>query len=300
MTATAGPFADLRRRAAGIRRAEGAPIDPVDYSRRSWLRSLIAVIFVLLYLPLAVLVAFSFNDSRRNIVWQGFTTDYYVKAVQDDTLVQAFINSLTIACVSTVVSTALGTMAALLLWRFRFPGRPVYEGLTSLPIVIPEICMGVAMMTFYAKIGWPTDLPWPLILGKITIAHIAFTFPFVTIIVRARLVGFNRELEEASNDLGASEWQTLRHIVLPYLKPGIIAGSLIGFVLSLDDFVITFFTAGPNSVTLPIKIFSMIRFGVSPTINAASTILIVVSVTATLLAVWVYGPSRVKSDNTGG
>jgi spermidine/putrescine transport system permease protein len=120
------------------------------------------------------------------------------------------------------------------------------------------------------------------------------------IIVRARLAGFNRELEEASNDLGANEWQTLRYIVLPYLKPGIIAGALIGFVLSLDDFVITFFTAGPNSVTLPIKIFSMIRFGVSPTINAASTILIVVSVTATLLAVWVYRPGRIKADDVGG
>jgi spermidine/putrescine transport system permease protein len=301
MTATAGPFAGIRRRAPGLRPARaGKAVDPIDYSKRGWLRALVAVIFVLLYAPLVVLVVFSFNDSRRNIVWQGFTTEYYVKAVQDDTLVQAFINSLTIASVSTIVSTLLGTLAALVLWRFRFPGRPAYEGLTSLPIVIPEICMGVAMMTFYAQIGWPTDLPWPLILGKITIAHIAFTFPFVMIIVRARLAGFNRELEEASNDLGANEWQTLRYIVLPYLKPGIIAGALIGFVLSLDDFVITFFTAGPNSVTLPIKIFSMIRFGVSPTINAASTILIVVSVTATLLAVWVYRPGRIKADDVGG
>jgi spermidine/putrescine transport system permease protein len=281
-----GTGATVRR----LRRARSH--SPLDYARSWWLRGFAVAVFLALYAPIAVLIAFSFNDSRRNIVWQGFTFEYYAKAWNNAELFQAFVNSLTIAATSTLVSTILGTCAALVLWRFRFPGRPLYEGLTSLPIVIPEICMGVAMMAFFNRVGWPTDLSWPWVLGNITIAHIAFSFPFVTIIVRARLVGFNRELEEAARDLGASEFQILRDIVLPYLKPGLIAGAMIAFVLSLDDFVITFFTAGPNSVTLPIKIFSMIRFGVSPEINAASTILILITVTATVIGVYMQRPSR--------
>jgi len=272
--------------------ARGRAHSPLDYARSWWLRIVAAAIFVMLYAPIAMLIAFSFNDSRRNIVWQGFTFEYYVKAWNNDALIQAFVNSLTIAVTSTLVSTILGTCAALTLWRFRFPGRALYEGLTSLPIVIPEICMGVAMMAFFSRVGWPTDLPWPWVLGNITIAHIAFSFPFVAIIVRARLVGFNRELEEAARDLGANEFQVLRDIVLPYLRPGLIAGAMIAFVLSLDDFVITFFTAGPNSATLPIQIFSMIRFGVSPEINAASTILILITVAATLVGASVVRPGR--------
>jgi len=294
MTTVQQPARGLLGRRRNATTPAGRAHDAMAYGERPWLRVWSAVVFLLLYLPLVVLIVFSFNDSKRNIVWQGFTTEYYGKALRDDTLIEAFVNSLTIATVSTLVSTILGTFAAITLWRFRFPLRPLYEGLVSLPIVIPEICMGVAMMTFFESIGWPEKLPWPLVLAEIIIAHIAFSFPFVCIIVRARLVGFNRELEEASKDLGASEWQTLWHVVMPYLMPGVVAGALIGFVLSLDDFVITFFTSGPNSVTLPIKIFSMIRFGVSPAINAASTVLIVVSITATLLALWIYRPDRAE------
>ena len=149
-------------------------------------------------------------------------------------------------------------------------------------------------LAFFARVGWPTNLPWPLNLSSIAIAHIAFSFPFVAVIVRARLVGFNRELEEAAKDLGASEWQTMRDIVLPYLNPGIVAGGLIAFTLSLDDFVITFFTAGPNTITLPVKIFSMVRFSVTPEVNAASTILIVITVIATVLAMRFQAPDRNK------
>ncbi|HSR72526.1 MAG TPA: ABC transporter permease, partial [Kiloniellales bacterium] len=201
------------------------------------------------------------------------------------------VNSLTIALINTVISTILGVLLAIALWRFRFPGKAPYEGFMVLPIVIPEICMGVAMLAFFARIGWPTDLPWPLTLANITIAHIAFSFPFVAVTVRGRLVGFNRELEDASKDLGANEWQTMRYIVLPYLRPGIVAGALIAFTLSLDDFVITFFTAGPESVTLPVKIFSMVRFSVTPEVNAASTVLIVLTVITVVLAMRFQGPS---------
>ncbi|MCH9019081.1 MAG: ABC transporter permease [Proteobacteria bacterium] len=283
VAANVRPVAQTRRRRT---------IGPLDYTRRWWLRVTVAVTLVMIYAPIITLVAFSFNDSRRNIVWRGFTFKYYEKAWNNDSLIEAFVNTLTIAVVNTAVSTFLGVLLAIALWRFRFPGKAAYEGFMALPIVIPEICMGVAMMAFFARIGWPTDWPWPLSLINITIAHIAFSFPFVAVIVRGRLVGFNRELEDASKDLGASELQTTRHIVLPYLRPGIIAGALIAFTLSLDDFVITFFTAGPDSITLPVKIFSMIRFSVTPEVNAASTVIIVITVIATVIAMRLQMPSR--------
>jgi spermidine/putrescine transport system permease protein len=173
-----------------------------------------------------------------------------------------------------------------MLWRFRFPGKSVYEGAMALPIVIPEICMGVAMLAFFSRIGWPADLPWPLNLGAITIAHISFSFPFVAVIVRARLANFNREQEEAAKDLGASEWQTFRDILIPFMRPGLVAGALLAFTLSLDDFVITFFTSGPDTVTFPVKIYSMVRFSVTPEVNAASTALIVITLALTAAALW--------------
>lgn len=284
-----GANAGRRREAAG----------PLEYTRRWWMRLTIGATFLMLYAPIILLVVYSFNNSRRNIVWRGFTFKYYEKAWNNESLIEAFINSLSIAVVNTVVATILGVLVAIALWRFRFPGKAAYEGFMALPIVIPEICMGVAMMAFFARIGWPSGLPWPLSLSNIMIAHIAFSFPFVAVTVRGRLIGFNRELEDASKDLGASEWQTMRYIVLPYLRPGIIAGALIAFTLSLDDFVITFFTAGPNSITLPVKIFSMVRFSVTPEVNAASTVLIVITVIATVLAMRFQSPSRRAAGEEG-
>jgi len=269
---------------------------PLDYGRRWWLQLTVLFTFVVLYAPIVTLIAFSFNDSRRNIVWRGFTTKYYEKAWNNESLIDAFVNSLTIAVINTVFATVLGVMLAIALWRFRFPGKPAYEGMMALPIVIPEICMGVAMMAFFARIGWPSYMPWPLNLANITIAHIAFSFPFVSVIVRSRLIGFNRELEDASKDLGATEWQTLVNILLPYMKPGIVAGALIAFTLSLDDFVITFFTSGPDSITLPVKIFSMVRFSVTPEINAASTVLIVITVIATVIAMRLQAPRKTDTE----
>ncbi len=265
---------------------------PLDYGKRLWLRALMVLTFILLYAPIVTLVAFSFNDSKRNIVWKGFTLKYYLVAWHNSSLFEAFTNSLTIAVLCTLISTVLGTMIALLLWRFRFPFKAVYEGFMSLPIVIPEICMGVAMLAFFTRVGWPSGLPWPLNLSAITIAHVAFSFPFVAIVVRSRLVGFNRELEEASRDLGANEWQTFWNVILPFMKPGIIAGALLAFTLSLDDFVITFFTSGPDSVTFPVKVYSLVRRGVTPDINAASTVLIVITIIATIIAVRLQSPTK--------
>lgn len=271
-------------------------IGPLDYSRRLWIRASLLATFVFLYAPIVTLIAFSFNDSRRNIVWRGFTLKYYEKAWNNDSLFEAFTNSLSIAFFSTMISTILGTMVAVMLWRFRFPFKGIYEGAMALPIVIPEICMGVAMLAFFARVGWPSGLPWPLNLSAITIAHISFSFPFVAVVVRARLVNFNRELEEAGKDLGASEWQIFRDILLPYLRPGIVAGALLAFTLSLDDFVITFFTSGPDTITFPVKVYSMVRFSVTPEVNAASTVLVVVTVVLTCIALWLQ--SRNQNNNT--
>ena len=262
------------------------PIGPLDYGRRLWIRASLLATFVFLYAPIVTLIAFSFNDSRRNIVWRGFTWKYYEKAWNNDSLFEAFTNSLSIAFFSTIISTVLGTMVAVMLWRFRFPFKGAYEGVMALPIVIPEICMGIAMLVFFARVGWPTGLPWPFNLSAITIAHISFSFPFVAVVVRARLVNFNRELEEAGKDLGASEWEIFRDILLPFLRPGIVAGALLAFTLSLDDFVITFFTAGPETITFPVKVYSMVRFSVTPEVNAASTVLIVLTVVLTSVALW--------------
>ena len=272
-------------------------IGPLEYGRRFWIRTSLIATFVFLYAPIVTLMVFSFNDSRRNIVWRGFTWKYYEKAWYNDSLFEAFTNSLSIAFFSTIISTILGTLVAVMLWRFRFPFKGPYEGAMALPIVIPEICMGVAMLAFFARIGWPTGMPWPLNLSAITIAHISFSFPFVAVVVRARLVNFNRELEEAGKDLGASEWEIFRDILLPFLKPGIVAGALLAFTLSLDDFVITFFTAGPETITFPVKVYSMVRFSVTPEVNAASTVLILVTVILTSVALWLQ--NRNLDGNAG-
>ena len=252
--------------------------------------------FIALYAPIITLIVFSFNDSRRNVVWRGFTTKYYLKAWNNESLFEAFTNSLVIAIATTIIATILGTMVALLLWRFRFPFKPMYEGFMALPIVIPEICMGVAMLAFFSRVtGFPTDWIWPFNLSAITAAHIAFSFPFVAIIVRARMGGFNRELEDASKDLGASEWQTFWFVIFPYMKPGIVAGALLAFTLSLDDFVITFFTSGPGTLTFPVKVYSMVRFSVTPEVNAASTVLVVITVLITVIAMRIQSPEKTES-----
>jgi spermidine/putrescine transport system permease protein len=264
--------------------AKRAPLAPLEYTKKLWMRSWVGFVLFFLYAPLITLVAFSFNDSKRNIVWRGFTLDYYEKALNNDSLMIAMGNSLTIAFLSTIVSVVLGALAAVMLWRFRFPGKTATEGAMALPIVVPEICMGVAMLVFFAKIGFPTDLPWPFSLGAIIIAHITFCFPFVTMVVRSRLTSFNREEEEAAKDLGASEWQAFRDVLLPHMKPGLVAGALLAFTLSLDDFVITFFTSGPNTITFPVKVYSMVRFSVTPEVNAASALLIALTVILTTIA----------------
>ena len=268
---------------------------PLDYLARWPLRLWLACVGLFLYLPLLSLMVFSFNDSKRTTVWRGFTTAWYGKLFEDTDLLLAFGNSLTIALISTLISLVLGTLVALLLWRFRFPGKAGLEGMLALPIVVPEICLGVAFLVFFTTVmPWPTELPWPFNLGAIIIAHVSFSFSFVALVVRARLASFNRDFEEAARDLGAGEWQIFRDILLPHLQPGLIAGALLAFTLSLDDFVITFFTSGPDTVTFPIKVYAMVRFSVTPEVNAASTLLIVLTAGLTALALKLQGTDIAK------
>ncbi len=271
MAATAETSRPARRR--GRRRS-----NPLDYSRKTWMRLTMGGAFFFLYFPIVSLIVFSFNDSTRNITWKGFTLRYYEKAYENSQLHETFLNSMIVASISTTVATVLGAMLGLALYRFRFPAQGPYEGMVHLPIVIPEICLAVAMVAFFAT------FEIPLGLFTITVSHIAFSIPFVAVVVRARMAGFDRSLEEASYDLGASQWQTFWNVTFPYMQPGLVAGALLAFTLSLDDFVITFFTSGPGSTTFPIKIYAMVRFSVSPEVNAASTALIVVTLALTITA----------------
>lgn len=262
---------------------------PLEYSKSLWMRGWVFGVMLFLYIPLFVLMAFSFNDSKRNVVWRGFTTKYYGKAWENDQLWSAMVNSLTIATLATIFSLVIGAMAAVMLWRFRFPLKSAVDGTMSLPIIVPEICMGVAFLVFFSTIGWPSDFPWPFNMGAIIIAHITFCFPFVAMVVRARLATFNREQEEAAKDLGAGEWQAFRDVLIPHIKPALVSGALLAFTLSLDDFVITFFTSTPGTDTFPVLVYSLVKRGVTPDVNAASTILILLTVALTAIALKLQG-----------
>lgn len=270
---------------------------PLEYTKTLWMRSWVTAVMLFLYIPLFILMAFSFNDSKRNVVWRGFTTKYYEKAWNNTQLWDAMINSLTIAAIATIVSLILGALTAVMLWRFRFPLKGVVDGTMSLPIIVPEICLGVAMLVFFSWVGFPTDLVWPFNMGAIIIAHITFCFPFVTMVVRSRLANLNREQEEAAKDLGANEWQTFRDILIPHIKPALIAGALLSFTLSLDDFVITFFTSTPGTDTFPVLVYSLVKRGITPDINAASTILIILTVVLTAAALKLQGVKSIAGSH---
>ena len=267
---------------------------PLEYGRRTWLRTVMVVSFVFLYAPIFTLVVFSFNNSKRNVTWEGFTFDYYVKAFNNTSLHDTLLNSFIVAFWSTLVSTIIGALLGVALQRFRFPLKGPFEGLIHLPIVIPEVCMAAAMLVFFARF---VEIPFGLF--TITASHIAFSFPFVAVVVRSRMAGFDESLEEASRDLGANPWQTFFNVTLPYMMPGVIAGALLAFTLSLDDFLITFFVSGPSSTTFPVKIYSMVRQSVTPEVNAASTVLILVTLTITAIGMWLQSRSGKKQIGHG-
>ncbi|MCB9077774.1 MAG: ABC transporter permease [Anaerolineaceae bacterium] len=242
--------------------------------------------FVFLYAPILVLVIFSFNDSRFAAKWEGFTFQWYGQLLSNEAIINAFWNSIVVAVSATLISTVLGTMTAIAMERFRFPFRKTYDGILYLPVIVPDIVMGIALLAFFAlALDWintalalSTDNALRPGLTTVIIAHVAFNISFVAIVVRTSLRDFNKALEEAAQDLGANEWITFRRVTLPLIMPGILGGALLAFTLSLDDFVITFFTTGPGGTTLPIDVFGRIRRTISPEINAISTLMLLMSI----------------------
>ncbi len=236
--------------------------------------------YLFLYAPILILVIFSFNSSRFVTAWEGFSLRWYGELFRNEAMAAALRNSLIVAVASTLISTVFGTMVSLAMERHQFFGKLAFDALLYLPIIIPDIAMAVMLLLFFVM------AQFKLSLITIIISHVAFNISFVAIVVRARLVGFDRSLEEAAQDLGANELQTFWHVTLPLLMPGILAGALLAFTLSLDDFVITFFTAGVGSTTLPLRIYSMVKLGITPEINAISTLLLLVSMSLVLLSMF--------------
>jgi spermidine/putrescine transport system permease protein len=222
--------------------------------------------YIYLYLPIFFLVLFSFNDSKFSVNWTGFTLKWYGDLFADKAIWDATRNTLIVGFTSTIVSTIIGTAAALALHRYNFRGKGFSEATLYIPVIIPEVVMGIALLAFFAQAGFNLGLP------TIIIAHIAFSIPFVVLTVRARLQGMDRSVEEAAMDLGANEIVTFWRVTLPLIMPGVLSGALLAFTLSLDDYIITLFTAGPGSTTLPLRVFSMLRQAVTPKVNALSAL----------------------------
>jgi spermidine/putrescine transport system permease protein len=231
--------------------------------------------YLFLYLPLAVVVVYSFNDSRLNAQWVGFTLDWYRRLFGNEEMLSAAWNSLVIGLTASAVSTVLGTMAGYAMYRFKLRLLPV---LIVAPIAIPEILTGVSLLIFFVAINLTLGL------ASIALAHIAFCIGFVAIVVRARLAGMDESLIEAARDLGATPLRAFRLVTLPLIMPGVIAGALMAFTLSIDDFVITYFTAGAGAMTLPLKIYTMVKISVTPEVNAVSTLLMLVTLALIVIA----------------
>lgn len=238
-------------------------------------------VLLFLYAPIILLVIFSFSASRIPGQWGGFTTEWYSTLFDDSRLQRTISVSVRVALVSTLIATVLGTMAALVLERFTFRGRRVFDALLYLPIIIPDVTMAVMMLMFFSQSFNVVDAVFGLGISKgfgtIVVSHVAFNIAFVSVVVRARIAGMNATLEQAASDLYASRWQAFRYVTLPLIAPGVFGGALLALTLSLDDVVVTQFVAGPGSTTLPVYVFSLIRKGVTPTINSVSVIMLVAS-----------------------
>ncbi|HEY9174188.1 MAG TPA: ABC transporter permease subunit [Verrucomicrobiae bacterium] len=240
------------------------------------------LLYAFLYAPLAVVMVYSFNAARFGAGWGGFTTRWYAALWQNPLALAAAKNSILLAVFSTGIATALGTLLGYGLARYDFPGKRSFGRLLYVPVFIPDIVLAVALLLFYALIRrWLGVLE--LGLTTMVLAHVTFQIPFVAIVVRARLAGLDPALEEAARDLGASEWGAFRHVTLPLILPGVLAGGMLAFTLSLDDFVVSFFTSGPGATTLPILIYSSVKRGITPDINALSTLMILACVLGTVL-----------------
>ncbi len=252
-------------------------------NRQSWSLSITASrLYAFIYAPIVIVMVYSFNAARFGAGWTGFSTEWYANLIHNDLALKAAKNTLLLAAGSTAVSTLLGTMLGVGLSRFTFPGKRFLQRFLYVPVFIPDIVLAVALLLFFSLLrnwsGW-----FALGLPTMVLAHVTFQISFVAIVVRARLAGLDPALEEAARDLGANAWRTFRHVTLPLLLPGVLAGALLAFTLSLDDFVVSFFTSGPGATTLPILIYSSVKRGITPEINALSTLIILASLLGTIL-----------------
>lgn len=270
--------------------------------KRSWWLPIVSgLVYFFLYAPILVLIVYAFNDSRTNIVFEGVVNRapcgifyWFCVLFQNDDVLFATRNTLTIALISTLLATTIGTMAALSLQRYAFPAKTFAETSLYIPIVIPEIVMGISILVLFsalfrwinATLGLAADQRLSMGLWTVIVSHTAFSIPFVTLVVRARLHGFDKSVEEAAMDLGANEWITFWRVTLPSIAPGVLAGAMLAFTLSLDDFVITFFTNGPGSTTLPIYVYGLLRRTITPEVNALSTVWILTVLIALLISQW--------------
>lgn len=305
---------DLNREYVLVRvTPRAAALPRISQETREWLSNLNWLGYVFLYAPIFILIIFSFNAASvteggrvlGTTIWKGFTLDWYGELAENERIIDAAYNTLVVGIISTIISTIIGTMVALVMDRYNFFGKLAFDAVLYLPIIIPDIVMALSLILFFVLIGmgdWTLSLstqvadtaalPEFLVdslvrlirVTPIIIAHVAFNISFVAVVVRARLNNFDRTLEEAAQDLYANEWQTFRRVTLPLIMPGIIGGALLAFTLSIDDFVITFFVSGPGATTLPVRVYSMIRVGVTPEVNAVSAVMLAVSIVLLLIS----------------
>jgi spermidine/putrescine transport system permease protein len=286
---------------ATARRGAKAGIDRWGWFVEFWLRAHTAIVYAFLYLPIVVVVLFSFNANQLATIWTGFSVDWYGRALGDEVVQAALLNSFSVALPNAILATAFGTMAALGLQRVGKKLRMMFDGLTYISIIVPEIVIALSTLVLFASsfsfindlFGTRIQLGIPTIIA----AHMLFNISIVLLLVRARLSGMDRTLVEASYDLYASPWRTFRQITLPQLLPAVVAGFLLAFTFSFDDYVITSFVSGPGSSTLPIFIFGQVKRGVSPETNAVATMMLVF--TLLMLAVGQFALTR-NARRTGG
>lgn len=244
------------------------------------------LVYLFLYLPMIVLVAHSFNQATYSLEWKGFTLKWYASLLEHDGLWEVAVNSLTVASLSASLATLLGTIGTVALHQYRFFGKRLLLGLTYALIMAPEIVMGISLLILFVSLNIPLGF------GSLLMAHITLGLPFVIVTVLSRMSGLDRNLVEAAKDLGASELQTLRFVILPLLMPSVMAAWLLSFTLSMDDVIISFFVTGPGFEILPIKIYSMVRMGVKPEINALCTLMFAITLLAVVVAQMLQKESR--------
>jgi len=244
------------------------------------------VVLLFFYIPILFLVVYSFNSSRLNVVWESFTLKWYVELWNNSRLLGALENSVVVACVTTALSVVIGTTAAWLLYRYQYRGTRAIGTLAYIPMVVPEIIMGISLLVFFKTVHF--DLGYATVI----IAHTTFCFPFVMAAVQARLAGIDPSIEEAALDLGATPLKAFWYVIVPYLMPGIISGALMAFALSMDELIVTYFVKSSASSTLPIVIYGMAKVGLNPMINALSTLFIVATVILLVASEWVKHARR--------